>query len=112
MPLQQDPAGDTSSNQNARCDCEQRALFAELMGFSEFRKVAIAGAARTEMIEPLFSLLEWHRSRRDSLQNVRAGPPAALGIRKILEETTAKCIQESPFVSRGISFCVQTSLLL
>jgi hypothetical protein len=81
------------------------------MGFSEFRKVAIAGGARTEMIEPLFSLVEWHRSRRDSLQNVRTGTPAALGIRKILEETTAKCIQESPFVSRGISFCVQTTLL-
>jgi hypothetical protein len=47
MPLQQDPTGDTSNNQNARCDCEQCALFAEFMGFSEFRKVAIAGAART-----------------------------------------------------------------
>src|SRR5256885_11760871 len=47
----------------------------------------------------------------DSLQNVRAGTPATSGIWKILEETTAKCIQESPFVSRGISFCVQTTLL-
>src|ERR1700730_14543572 len=112
MPLQQDPTGDTSNNQNARCDCEQCALFAEFMGFSEFRKVAIAGAARTEMIEPLFSLVEWHRSRRDSFQNVRAGTPAASGIWKLPDQTTAKCVQESLFVSRGISSCVQTSLLL
>ena len=76
------------------------------------RKVAIAGAARTEMIEPLFSLVEWHRSRCDSLQNVRAWTSAAFGIWKVLEQTTAKCVQESLFVSRGISSCVQTSLLL
>ena len=109
---QQDPTGDTGNNQYARCDCEQCALFAEFMGFSEFRKVAIAGAARTEMIEPLFSLVEWHRSRRDSLQNVRAGTPATFGIWKLPDQTTAKCVQESLFVSRGISSCVQTSLLL
>src|ERR1700674_3529450 len=112
MPLQQDPTGDTSNNQNARCDCEQCALFAEFMGFSEFRKVAIAGAARTEMIEPLFSLVEWHRSRRDSLQNVRAGTPATAGIWSLPNPTTATCVKESLFVSRGISPCVQTSLLL
>src|SRR5579859_3422568 len=112
MPLHQDPTGDTGDNQYARCDCEQCALFAEFMGFSELRKVAIAGAARTEMIEPLFSLVEWHGSRRDSLQNVRAWTSAAFGIWKLLEQTTAKCVQEPLFVSRGISSCVQTSLLL
>src|ERR1700676_5189803 len=112
MPLQQDPTGDTSNNQNARCDCEQCALFAEFMEFAEFRKVAIAGAARAEMVEPLFSLLEWHRSRRDSLQNVRAGTPATSGIWKLPHQTTAKCVQESLFVSRGISSCVHTPLLL
>src|SRR5271170_7593609 len=108
MPLQQDPTGDTSNNQNARCDCEQCALFAEFMGFSEFRKVAIAGTARTEMIEPLFSLVEWHRSRCNSFQNIRARTPGPVRIRELLEQATAKCVQESPFVSRGISFCVQT----
>src|ERR1700731_5174488 len=111
MPLQQDPTGDTSNNQNARCDCEQCALFAESMRFSEFRKVAIAGAARTEMIEPLFSLVEWHRSRCDSLQNVRAWTSAAFGIWKLPEQTAAKCIQEPLFISRRISFGVQPSLL-
>jgi len=101
--LQQDPTGDTSNNQNARCDCEQCALFAEFMGLSEFRKVAIAGTARTEMIEPLFSLVEWHRSRRDSLQNVRAGTPGTSGIWKLPDQTTAKCVQESLFrLSRNI----------
>src|ERR1700682_695477 len=109
---QEEPTGDTRSNQNARCDCKQCALFAEFMGFSEFRKVAIAGAARTEMIEPLCSLVEWHRSRRDSLQNVLARTPAASGIWKLPDQTTAKCVQESLFVSRGISSWVQTSLLL
>src|SRR5258708_7094361 len=107
MPLQQDPTGDTSNNQNARCDSEQCALFAEFMGFSEFRKVAVAGAARTEMIEPLFSLVERHRSRSDSLQNVLARTPAASRIWKLLDQTTAKCVQESLFVFRGISSCVQ-----
>src|SRR6202795_1996214 len=112
MPLQQDPTGDTSNNKNACCDCEQCAPFAEFMGFSEFRKVAIAGAARTEMIEPLFSLVEWHRSRRDSLQNVLAGTPAASGDWKIPDHATNKCVQEALFVSRRISSWVQTSLLL
>src|SRR5260370_2561854 len=111
MPLQQDPTGDASNNQNARCDCEQLALLAEFMGFSEFRKVAIARAARTEMIEPLFCFVEWHRPRRDFLQNVRPGTPATSGIWKLPEQTTAKCVQESLFVSRGISSRVQTSLL-
>src|ERR1700722_15934108 len=112
MPLQQDPTGDTSSNQNARCDCEQCALFAEFMGFSEFTKVAIARAAGTEVIEPFFRFIERHRSRRDSLQNVLARTPAASRIWKLPDQTTAKCVQESLFVSRGISSCVQTSLLL
>jgi len=67
MPLQQNPTGDTSKNQNARCDCKELALLAEFMDFSEFRKVAIAGAAGTEMIEPLFRFIEWHRSRGDFL---------------------------------------------
>src|ERR1700730_12771652 len=64
------------------------------------------------MIEPLFSLVEWHRSRSDSLQNVRAGTPAAFGIWKLPDQATAKCVQESLFVSRRISSWVQTSLLL
>src|SRR5712664_1316808 len=112
MPMQQHPTGDTRCNQNTRCDCKQRALLSEFVGFSEFRKVVIAGAARTEMIEPLFRFAEWHRSRRDSLQNVRAGTPTTSRIWELLEQTTAKCVQESPFVSRGISSCVQMSLLV
>ncbi len=111
MFLQQEPTADTRSNQNARCDCEERALVPEFVDSSELRKVAIARAARTEVIEPLSRFVEGHRSRRDSRQDFRTWAPAALGIRKILEQTTAKCVQESPFVSRGISFCVQTAVL-
>src|SRR5882724_11605508 len=63
------------------------------------------------MIEPLFRFIEWHRSRRNPLQNVRAWTSAAFGIWKLLEQTTAKCVQEPLFLSRRISFCVQPSLL-
>src|SRR6266567_6361082 len=111
MPLQQNPAGDTSNNQNARCDCKQCAPLPEFLDFSEFGKISIAGTARTEMIEPLFRFVEWHRSRCDSLQNVRAWTSAAFGIWKLLEQTTAKCVQEPLFLFRRISFCVQPSLL-
>jgi hypothetical protein len=67
MPLQQDPTGDTSNNQNARCDCEQCALLPEFVDFSQFGKVPKAGSARTKMIEPLCRFVEGHLSRRDSL---------------------------------------------
>ena len=63
------------------------------------------------MIEPLFRFIEWHRSRRNPLQNVRAWTSAAFGIWKLIEQTTAKCIQEPLFLSRRISFGVQPSLL-
>jgi hypothetical protein len=67
MLLQQEPTADTGSNQNARSDCKQRAIPAGFISSTEFRKVAITGAAGTEMIEPLFGFIERHRSRRDSL---------------------------------------------
>lgn len=63
------------------------------------------------MIEPLFSLVEWHRSRGDSLQNVRAWTSVAFGIWELLEQTTAKCAQKLLFLSGGISLCVQPSPL-
>lgn len=111
MPLQQNPTRDTNNNQNARRDCKQCALLPEFLGFSEFGKISIAGTARTQMIEPLFRFVKWHRSRCDSPQNVRAWTSAAFGIWELLEQTTAKCIQEPLFLSRRISFCVQPSLL-
>src|SRR5216684_7924372 len=112
MPLQQDPTGDTSNNQNARCDCEQSALFAEFMGFSEFRKVAIAGAARTEMIEPLLRFREWHPARCDSLKHVSARASGTLRIWKLFEQTSTQCVEDAPFVLRGISLFVQACLPL
>src|ERR1700719_3411829 len=63
------------------------------------------------MIEPLFRFIARHCSRCDSLQNVRAWTSAAFGIWQLLEQTTAKCIQEPLFISRRISFGVQPSLL-
>ena len=91
---------------------KQRSSVAPLVGFFEPLEIDVTRAAGTKVIQPLFRFVEWHRSKRDSLQNVRAGTPATSGIWKIPDQTTAKCVQESLFVSRGISSCVQTSLLL
>jgi len=63
------------------------------------------------MIEPPVRFIERHCSRRNSLQNVHAWTPAALGIWKLLEQTTAKCVQKPLLLPHRISFCVQPSLL-
>src|SRR5579859_1719352 len=78
----------------------------------KFRKVTVAGAAGSQMIEPLFRFGKGHLTKGDSLENIRAGASGTVRIRELLEQTTAKCVQESLFVSHGISSCVQTSLLL
>jgi hypothetical protein len=111
MSLRQEPTTDTGSNQNARSDCQRRALPRGFVSSTEFREVAIAGTAGTEVIEPPVRFIERHRSRRNSLQNVHAWTPATLGIRKLLEQTTAKCVQKPLFFSRRISVCVQPFLL-
>jgi|ERR1700688_996665 len=63
------------------------------------------------MIEPPVRLIERHRPRRNSLQNVHAWTPVTLGIRKLLEQTTAKRVQKPLLLPRRISFCVQPYLL-
>ena len=47
VPLQQDPTGDTSNNQNARCDEEQCALFAEFMGIFGTQKSRYSRGCKT-----------------------------------------------------------------
>lgn len=111
MSLQQEPTTDTSSNQDACSDCKQFALPPRFVNSTEFREVCIAGTTGTEVIEPPARFIERHRSRRNSLQNVHAWAPATLGIRKLLEQTTAKCVQKPLFFSRRISVCVQPFLL-
>src|ERR1700722_10098182 len=63
------------------------------------------------MIEPPVRLIERHRPRRNSLQNVHAWTPPTLGIRKLLEQTTAKRVQKPLLLPLRISFCVQPYLL-
>jgi hypothetical protein len=111
MSLEQEPTADTGNNQEARSDCQHRALPPRFVSSTEFIEVAIAGAAGTQMIEPLFRFIEWHGSKCDPLQNVRTWTSAVFGIWKLLEQTTAKCVQEPLFFSRRISFFVQPFLL-
>ena len=106
------PPGNTGDNQNACGYRQQRALSTEFVDLLELRKIAIAWAARTEVIEPFLSFREPHRSRRDPLENVSAGTSASLRIRKLFEQTTAQRIQDALFVSRGISLFVQACLPL
>ena len=101
-----------SDNQDAGGDRKQRSRSTELVCFSELRKVLIAWAAGAEVIEPFLGFRERHRSRRDSLENVRARTSAALRIRKLFEQTSAQRIQDALFVSRGISLFVQACLPL
>src|SRR6266581_8987804 len=112
MLLEQEPTSDPRSNQYARGDSKQRTPLANFVSPSELRKVAIAWAAGAEVIEPLLRFREWHRSRRDSLENVRAGTPVTLRIWKLFEQTSAQCIEDAPFVSHGISLYVQSCLPL
>lgn len=110
MPPEQRPTGNARDNQNARRDRKESALPAELVDLSELRKVAITWAARAKVIEPLLRLRERHRSRRDSLKNVRAGTPGALRIREFPEQTTAQRIQDALFILLRVSLRVQIRL--
>jgi len=64
------------------------------------------------VIEPLLRFGEWHFMRGDSLENIRAGTPIAVRVRKLIEQATAQCIQDALFIPLGVSLCVQTCLLL
>jgi hypothetical protein len=51
----------------------------------KLRKITVARAAGSQMIEPLLGFGEWHLMRSDSLQNSRARAPGAVRIRELLE---------------------------
>src|SRR6266478_3135999 len=110
MFLEQHPAGNPCTNYYARGDCKQRAPSAEFVGFSELRKVAKAWAARAEVIEPFLRLCEWHPAGCDSLKHVSARASGTLRIWKLFEQTSTQCVEDAPFVLRGISLYVQTCL--
>ena len=112
MFLEQHPTSNTRCNQYAGGYRKQRALSPEFVRFSESRKVAVAWAARAEVIQPLLGFAQRHLSRRDSLEHIWARTPRTLRIRKLFEQTSAQCIQDAPFLSRRISLYVQTCLPL
>ena len=62
------------------------------------------------MIEPFFRFRERHRSRSDSLKNVRARALATLRIGELFEQTSAQCIQDALFVRSRVSSRVQVRL--
>lgn len=61
------------------------------------------------MIEPTFGLCQGHLVSRNLSQNVRAWTPGTRRIRKLLEQASAKRVEDAPFVSLGISLRVQTA---
>ena len=112
LPTNNSPGRDGSNNQHARGDREYHSRSTTTIVLSNLRQISIAWTARTEVIEPFLRFRERHRSRRDSLENVRPRTPAPLRIWKLFEQTSAQRIQDALFVSRGISLFVQASLSL
>jgi len=78
-----------------------------LVGSLELRKLAVARAAGSQVIEPLLCFSEWHGMRGDSLENIRARAPGTVRIRELLEQTTAQRIQDALFVSLRVPLRVQ-----
>ena len=71
------------------------------------RKIAVARAAGSQVIEPPFCFGEWHLVGCDFLEDIRARAPGAFRVRKLLEQTTAQRIQNALFVSLRVLFRVQ-----
>jgi hypothetical protein len=88
MFLEQHPTGNTRCNQYAGGYRKQRALSPKFVRFSVSRKVAVAWAARAEVIEPLLRLYEWHPARCDSFKHVSARASSTLRIWKLFEQTS------------------------
>ena len=82
------------------------------MGRLELRKIAVARAAGSQVIEPLLRIGQRQRMRSDSPEDIRAGAPGTVRIRELLEQTTAQRIQDALFISIGICLSVQTCLSL
>jgi hypothetical protein len=109
---EQSPTRNTDDNQDARRKGENGLHTTMPVATLKFGKVAVAGAAGREMIEPLFRFGKRHLTKGDSLENIRAGASGTVRIRELLEQSTAQRIQDAPFISIGICLAVQTCLPL
>src|SRR5215469_11108321 len=81
------------------------------MRLLESLEIGVARAARAEVIEPLFRFRKGHLVDSDSLKNVDTRAPDTLRVRELLEQTTAKHIEDAPLISPGICLGVQNCLL-
>src|SRR6266852_1314313 len=104
MLLEQHPTGDSNSNQDARGNGYERSCPSALLGNLELRKIAVARAAGSQVVQPLLRFGEWHFMRGDFPENIRARAPGAIRIRELLEQTTAQPIQNALFVSLRVPF--------
>lgn len=112
MLLEQDPTGDSNNYQNARGNGYEPLRASALVDRLELRKIAVARAAGSQVIEPLLRFDEWHLVRRDPFKNIRTRAARSVRIRELLKQTPAQCIQDALFISRRISLRVQTCLPL
>ena len=64
------------------------------------------------MVEPPLGFRERHVVRGNFLENVGSWAAYTLGVREILEQTTAQHIEDAPLVAPGIFFAVQICLPL
>jgi hypothetical protein len=62
------------------------------------------------MIKPFLRFRQWHIMGCDSLENLGGWATCARGIRKLLKQTSTQHLQESFFVTFGISHCAQKFL--
>jgi hypothetical protein len=109
---EQSPTRDTANDQNARGNGEELSRPLAFEAGLKLRKISVARAAGSQMIEPLFRLGEWHFMGSDPPQNIRARAAATLRIWKLLKQAAPQRIQDASFVSLGIPLCVQTCLHL
>jgi hypothetical protein len=87
--VEQSPAEDSDRQQNAGCSGEPSLPPLPFECFSELLEIGVTRAAAAQMVEPFLRFGEGHLVRCNFFENI--GPWAAdtLGIREILEQTTA-----------------------
>jgi hypothetical protein len=93
------PSGTSGDNQNACRNRENGTASNPVVGLSELVEITITRAAGGKVIEPVFGLRQWHLVSGNSSENLRAWTPGSVRIWKLVEQASAQCIQDAPFVS-------------
>jgi hypothetical protein len=110
--VEQSPAEDSDREQNAGCSGEPSLPPLPFECFSESLEIGVTRAAGSQMVEPLIRFGEGHLVRSNFFESVGSWAADTLGVREILEQTTAKHIEDAPLVSPGICLAVQNRLPL